>query len=196
MSGQNRKKVSCHNIIVLRQTFSEKIQNSQILSLKRMNPLFEDGESSGWRRWTICLKKMNHLDGKYSGFTDPVVGAHQKCFVAFLNVFETSMWSCVWKRVEFVSNIKHKNPRNALAERAWVKSKVLELNCNINSKNHWYWDLKCLWKQEGAGLYPIRLRVLFLCLWLCWILFKHLRMSSQTIFGEKTDSFNHVPQFL
>ena len=29
------------------------------------------------------LKKMNHLDDNYLGFSDPLDGTHRKCFVCF-----------------------------------------------------------------------------------------------------------------
>ena len=37
----------------------------------------EEAESRGWRRRVIWLKKVNHLDEKSLGITDPLFGAHQ-----------------------------------------------------------------------------------------------------------------------
>ena len=54
--------------IKLGRFLSESISDSQILWLTRwniwlekMDHLFEEDESSGWRRWVLCSKQVNHL---------------------------------------------------------------------------------------------------------------------------------------
>ena len=124
------------DFIMLGQTFSRKIRDSQILWLSRC--IIWWNKESGWRKWIMREKKMHHLPGKP------------------WRIYRSSGWSTsrflrlLWRSPRLLwffncwvlfRTIKAKNA-NELRELG-AQSKVLMLNCDIQaSRKNRYWGFE------------------------------------------------------
>ena len=67
-----------------------------------MNHHVQENESSGSRKWILCLKNLHHMVVRKFGFMDPLVGgAHQDCSRVYVFVVLDSHY-CVQVVVERV----------------------------------------------------------------------------------------------
>ena len=117
-------------------------------------PLVEKQESLVWRKWVICLKKMNHSGGTCWGFADPPGGDCLEIAEIFPYSFSNMFWVLFGKP-------KERSLHCELIQLA-TASKVLRLNCDIwklKKFNIWQSRLPEVWETESTFLSTKSIRI-------------------------------------